>query len=314
MATPRPLQDQVALVTGGTRGFGFLLARELGRRGARVAICARDDLELEDARAELQRMGIDAYAVRCDVRDREGVDAMVRDVVEHWGRLDVLVPNAGIIGVGPVESQRMEDFHKAMDVQYWGVVHPVLAALPVMKARRSGRIGIVTSIGGKISMPHMLPYNASKAAAISFAEGLRTEIGADGIQVTTIVPGLMRTGSYVQARFKGDARREAAWFGVASTAPILSMDAERAARKAVDAILKGEAEIVLGTPHRMAMWLHGVAPGLTARILGGLERALPADEATRGKGVKGREAVPHDSEAYRAATSMGERAQERFQR
>ena len=310
----KELQDQVALVTGGSRGFGFLLARELGRRGARVAICARDEIELEEAREDLSRDGIDALAVPCDVSDRAAVDAMVRGVVEHWGRLDLLLPNAGIIGVGPVESQRVADFERAMDVQYWGVVYPCLAALPIMKARKRGRIGITTSIGGKISVPHMLPYNASKAAAIAFSEGLRTEIAAEGISVTTIVPGLMRTGSYVQARFKGDARHEAAWFGVASSAPIISMDAERAARNTVDAILKGEAEIVLGTPARIAMWMHGVAPGLTARMLGAFERALPKDEATRGEGVEGEQALPRDRESYRAATRMGEQAQDRFQR
>jgi NAD(P)-dependent dehydrogenase (short-subunit alcohol dehydrogenase family) len=205
----RPAQrDGVALVTGGSRGLGLLIARQLAARGFRLVICARDAAELAEAESDLAGRGADVFAVRCDVADRGQVDQMVQSAVDRFGRLDVLVNNAGIIEVAPVAAMTVEDFADAHAVMFWGTLYPTLAALPHLREQRHGRIINITSIGGKISAPHLLPYNCAKFAAVGFSEGLRAELSGTGVTVTTVVPGLMRTGSHLRAHFKGQRRRE----------------------------------------------------------------------------------------------------------
>ena len=275
------LRGQVVLITGGSRGLGLLLAREFAREGCRLVICARDPDELERARADLAGQGAEVLAVPCDVADRAQVDRLVAEATGSFGQVDILVNNAGIIQVGPFETMTYQDFETALGVIFWGVVHPTLAVLPQMRARRSGRIVNVTSIGGKVSMPHLLPYNCAKFAATAFSEGLRAELAGDGISVTTIVPGLMRTGSPVNADFKGQAELEFAWFALSDSLPFLSMDAERAARAIVTATRRGEAERILTLPASLAVRVHGLAPGLTTDLLGVVDRLLPpADGGT----------------------------------
>src|SRR3954468_1034389 len=191
------VRGKVVLITGGSRGLGLQMAREFATAGARIAICARDTQELDWAREELSRRGAEVLAVQCDVSVHDDVQRMVREVRERFGRIDILVNNAGIISVGPMESQTLTDYQECMDTMFWGVVYPTLAVLPEMIARRSGKIANITSIGGKVSVPHLLPYSCAKFAAVGFSEGLYAEVKKDGVQVTTVVPGLMRMGSFV---------------------------------------------------------------------------------------------------------------------
>src|SRR5581483_543297 len=165
--------------------------------------------------------------------------------------VDILVNNASIIQVAPVEALGPREFQHAMAVNFWGVVHPTLAGLPRMRARRRGRIVTITSIGGKVAVPHLLPYGAAKFAAVGFSEGLRAELARDGISVTTIVPGLMRTGSDRFASFQGQAGKERRWFSGLARLPGLSMDARRAARQVVAAAKRRQAERVLGLPAKL---------------------------------------------------------------
>ena len=107
-----------------------------------------------------------------------------------------MVNNAGMIQVGPLATTTKEDFVTALDVMFWGTLYPTLAVLPQMRARGRGHIVNITSIGDLVSVPHLLPYTCAKFAAVGLSEGLRAELGPVGIRVTTVVPGLMRTGSY----------------------------------------------------------------------------------------------------------------------
>jgi NAD(P)-dependent dehydrogenase (short-subunit alcohol dehydrogenase family) len=271
------LQGQVALITGGSRGLGLSLAREFARRGCRIVICARDAGELEAAQRDLERRGADVLAVVCDVGDPDQVERMMRHARERYGRVDILVNNAGEIKVGPAESMTIGDYERAMQTMFWGTVYPTLALLPEFKARGTGRVVNITSIGGKVAMPHLLPYTCAKFAAVGFSEGLHAELRESGVKVVTIAPGLMRTGSHLNAEFKGDPEKEAAWFGFAASAPGLSMSGERAARQIADATARGTSEKILTTQANLLARAHGVAPGLTADILGLVNRfVLPA--------------------------------------
>jgi short-subunit dehydrogenase len=231
--------------------------------------------ELERARADLADRGIPCVALPCDLADPEQARGIVHRAVEVWGGLDVLVNNAGIIQVGPIESMTLNDYERAMAVNFWAAVHTTLAAVPIMRERHKPRIVNITSIGGKLSVPHLLPYSASKFALVGFSEGLRAELRPHGILVTTVCPGLMRTGSPRNATFKGQHQAEYAWFSVSDALPIISMDVERAARRIIDACKAGKAEVVLTLPAKAAVAIHGLFPELTQEMLALANSLLP---------------------------------------
>jgi NAD(P)-dependent dehydrogenase (short-subunit alcohol dehydrogenase family) len=269
------LRGAAVVITGGSRGLGLALAREFGRQGSRVAICGRDGAALERARADLEGRGIDALSVPCDVTDRRQVERLVSAVADRFGRLDVLVNNAGIVQVGPLDAMTLGDFEATMAANFWGGVYATLAALPLMRRQGQGRIVNVTSIGGKLSVPHLLPYSAAKFAFVGFSEGLRAELKSEGILVTTVCPGLMRTGGPRNAAFKGRHDAEYAWFSVSDSLPGLSMDATRAAEQIVAACRAGDAEVILSLPAKVATRAQGLAPAITTELLALVNAFLP---------------------------------------
>ena len=303
------LRGRSVLVTGGSRGLGLCIARELTRVGARVAICGRDEATLDRARCELERHGL-VVALRCDMRVKDDVDRLIENVNARLGPIDALVNNAGLITVGPAEAMEVEDFADAMDTNFWGPLHAIRAVLPEMRRRRTGRIVNIASIGGMIAMPHLLPYSASKFALVGLSEGLRAELARDGILVTTICPGLMRTGSPRHAFFKGRPRAEYAWFSISDSLPGLSMDVDRAAREVVEALSAGEAGRVLSLPGKVGALAHGLFPGFTAELLGLVNRCLPSSQGNEG-GVrlKGEDSMSALSPSW--LTRLGDRAAKR---
>ena len=264
------------VIFGGSRGLGLILARELGTEGARLVLAARDREELERARLDLAERGIAASVVACDIRNRDDVEAAIRRVIDETGVIDVLINDAGIIQVGPLDQMTTEDFEDAMATHFWGPLFSMLAAIPHMRRSGARRIVNISSIGGKIAVPHLLPYCASKFALAGLSEGLYAELAKDGFFVTTVCPGLMRTGSSYNARFKGQHRREFAWFHVADSLPGLSIDARRAARQIIAACRHGDPELIITWPARLAVVFNAVCPRTTARLMGLVNRLLPA--------------------------------------
>ncbi|HEV8718305.1 MAG TPA: SDR family NAD(P)-dependent oxidoreductase [Candidatus Binatia bacterium] len=303
------LRGKTVLIAGGSRGLGFLLAREFAREGARVALCARDEDTLTRAQDELGAQGVLTFAIPCDVTDRKQVGTLVGAVRARFQRIDVLVNNAGTITVGPLEVMTLEDYEEAMRLHFWAPLYTTLAVLPYMRQRGEGRIVNIASVGGKLSVPHLLPYCASKFALVGLSEGLRAELAKDGILVTTVCPGLMRTGSPRHATFKSQYKAEYAWFSIGDALPLLSMDAERAARQIVTACKRGDAEVVLSLPAWLAVLFHGVFPGLTADALGIINRLLPGPGGIGVSRAKGSESASRVSPSW--LTALGDRAAER---
>jgi short-subunit dehydrogenase len=300
------LRDKTVLITGGSRGLGLVMAREFARHGARLALCARDEEELESARLDLERFGVEVMVVRCDVRNRQEVNDMVAAVNARFGNVDVLVNNAGVIQVGPLEVMTEEDFEQAMQAHFWAPLNTIMAVLPSMRQRKSGRIVNITSIGGKVAVPHLVPYSASKFALVGLSKGLRAELMKDGISVTTVCPGLMRTGSPRNAEFKGQHRFEYAWFSISDALPLLTVSAENAARQVVRACKRGQAELVISIPAKIAVLFESLFPEAMYQILSVVNQLLPAPGGIGTQKAKGKESTSAWSPSW--LTTLNEEA------
>jgi NAD(P)-dependent dehydrogenase (short-subunit alcohol dehydrogenase family) len=256
---------KVVLITGGSRGLGLEIARQFGLAGAHLVLVARQDAELREALGTLHREGAipngnTAHTITADISRKEDCERMIASATERYGRVDVLVNCAGIITVGPFEDQPTQAFHDAMDVNFFGQLYAIQALLPQMLARRSGHIVNIASVGGKIAVPHLLPYVASKFALVGLSEGLHAELRHKGVRVLTVCPGLMRTGSHVQVNLVGDAEKEYRWFKFGATTPGLSIAARSAARKIFAATVAGRAEITITPQAWLGARIVGLAP------------------------------------------------------
>jgi len=310
----RRLRGKVVLITGSSRGLGLALAEEFGKRGAKLILTAQNPWELERAKESLVGRGLvtgadDVLVIPADLRQAGEAQSVVDKATEEFGRIDVLVNNAGIITVGPVENQTIEDFHDVMETNFFTGVHCALAVVPQMLRRRSGTIVNIASIGGKVAVPHLLPYTASKFAAVGFSQGLHAELRSKGVHVMTVCPGLMRTGSHVGAQFSGDAAREYRWFSLAANLPGISISARNAARRIVLGVLLGETEIAITPQAIVASRLANLAPEAVGLGMGMVNRLLPGPVAEgarrqRGADVRGLETAP--------ASRMGRAAARRY--
>lgn len=313
--TARPgghdLRGATALVTGASRGLGYLIARELAEQGCQLALCARTAADLDRVAGDLREYGAKVVTMACDIGDRAQAEDFVRMAEAELGPPDILVNNASVMQVGPLGAMTDADFQEALQVMFWGTVHTTLAALTHMRGRRSGNIVNIASIGGKMSIPHLLPYSCAKSAMIGFSQGLRTEVADDGIRVTTVLPGMLRTGSHLRASYKGDPAREFAWFAVGSSMPLATMDAERAARRIVAVMRRGRAQIVLPGPAVTGIWLQALFPAAMATAMRRVNRLLPKDTGggqAEGIAIRG----PAQSRLRHLATLLNDEAARRF--
>jgi NAD(P)-dependent dehydrogenase (short-subunit alcohol dehydrogenase family) len=269
------LRDKVVLITGGSRGLGLVLAREMAAVGCRVAICARDEGELARAEADLRGRGADVQAFRCDVTDEVQVEKLVGDVVHHFGRVDILVNDAGVIRMAPLELQTKKDFEDTMDIHFWAPYYTTRAVMPSMIRQRWGRIVNIASIGGKVPVPHLSSYCASKFALVGLSASMGVELRKYDIYVTTVCPGLMRTGSHINAEFKGQHKKEYAFFSIMGSSHLTTLSAEHAAREIIAATARGDAELVISPQAKLAAKFNALFPNITANMLALSNRLLP---------------------------------------
>jgi NAD(P)-dependent dehydrogenase (short-subunit alcohol dehydrogenase family) len=296
---------RVVVITGGSRGLGLVLARQLAAEGARLCLLARDPEELDRARAQLPA-DLEVMTIRCDIRRRGDVRAAMALVLERWTAVDVLINNAGVIQVGPLEHMTHGDFENSMATHFWGPLHLMFEVLPAMRRRGFGRIVNITSIGGRIAVPHLAPYCAGKFALVGLSDSVRAELAQHGIRVTTVVPGLMRTGSPWNAEMKGRHEQEYAWFAIADSTPGISISAERAARQILDACRHGDPEIVLTLPANLAVMASQTMPSVAAALASLVARLLPSPAGPEGdRHLRGRDV---SADTPRFATTLTDRA------
>jgi NAD(P)-dependent dehydrogenase (short-subunit alcohol dehydrogenase family) len=292
------------VITGGSRGLGLVMARELADEGARLTLLARDQDELTRAEEDIRTRQpfADVLTIVADVRRRYDAERAVAQAFERFGSIDVLINNAGIIQVGPVGHMKLSDYDDAMNTHFWGPLFMMLAALPHMRRQGQGRIVNISSIGGRIGLPHLVPYAASKFALTGLSDSLRYELARDNIHVTTVCPGLMRTGSPLNASMKGRHPQEYAWFAISDSLPLAAIDVERAARQVIAACRHGDAELVITVQAKMAILARTVAPELFATAMAMINRLLPPPTGPQGDTAR----LGRDSESEWAPSKLTE--------
>ncbi len=245
----------VALVTGASSGIGRALSLALAHRGLHVAALARSDGRLKALADEASRSGPECLPLVCDVRDPESVERAVEQTVVRFGRLDLVVNNAGFGSYAPFASAEDAELHELMEVNYFGAVHVTRAALRRMLERgqrRRGHLVFIASVAGRIPPARHSGYAATKSALIGFAESLALELSADGIGVTFVNPGVVATEFFDRPGF-GD-------FPPALRRRPLSP--ERVARATLRAVEREQPEIFIPGSLRYAHLLKSLAPRL----------------------------------------------------
>src|SRR6266478_3565259 len=302
------LREKVAVITGGSRGLGLVLARHICAQGGKVAIIARDPEELGRAKVDLgRRSGTpNAFGVKCDLLDASQIESAVQEIIDRFGKIDILINNAGIIEVGPLENMTREDFERAMRLHFWAPFELIAQVVPEMRIWGGGRIINISSIGGKVALPHLAPYSASKFALTGFSDAIRTELARDNIHVTTVAPGMMRIGSHVNAKFKGNHDVEFAWFAASAGAPLISMNADRAARKILAACRRGQPSLTLTFAARKIVLGNALFPNLTGYLMKFVNRLLPGTGGEQGNESRAGSEVPRRTPGW--MTRLADRA------
>lgn len=281
------LKDKVVVLVGGSTGIGMALASELARHRARLAICARHEKELRATQQNVESRGVEVLAMTCDATDLKSVENFFARTRERYGHIEVLVNVAGTIVVGPAVHSHVEDFQSVMNTNFYGPLNTLLQVIPEMISRKEGRIVNIASFGGKVPTPHMASYAASKFALVGLSETLRTELLRDGVYVTTVCPGLVRSGSTRHALFKGQHEQEKALFETMANMPLLTIDPDKLARRIVRALIYGDAELTTPTLAYIQTKIHGLMPGLTTELITLVNQLLP-HRASRESGDKTR--------------------------
>ncbi|GAB3532798.1 SDR family oxidoreductase [Pontibacter brevis] len=255
------MKDKVILITGGTSGIGKACAFAFGRAGAKVAFSGRNLQGLQQTSQELAAAGINNLPVQADVSVEEQCAQMVQKTVDAYGRLDVLINNAGISMRALFEDLDLDVIRKVMDINFWGTVYSTKYALPYIKAGKGSVIGI-SSIAGYRGLPARTGYSASKFAMHGFLETLRTELLYSGVHVLLACPGftasnIRNTALAANGQQQGETPREEEKM----------MSAEEVAERILKATLKRKRDLVMTTQGKMAVWINKLFPGLADKLV-----------------------------------------------
>jgi len=222
------LEDKVAIITGASSGIGRATAISMAGEGSRVVLASRRREKLEEVKREIEADGGEALIIPTDVVQRDQVKNLVKKTMEHFGRIDLIVCNAGIYFHRSVQNTTIEDIERVMAVDFYGVLYLIYEVLSHMLEKKSGHIVVISSVDGKRGLPLDSAYVASKFAVAGFTEVLRQELYGTGISVSTIFPGRVDTPMI--------ADLEVPWISA-------KIPPEWVAKAIVDAILKKKIEV-----------------------------------------------------------------------
>jgi NAD(P)-dependent dehydrogenase (short-subunit alcohol dehydrogenase family) len=261
------LRGKVAVITGAGSGLGRALAYELARRGASVAVSDVDDVGLAETARHVRTVGAEVHEQRLDVTDRAAVLAYADTVAETFGRVNLVINNAGIAFTGDITEMSFEQIERVVDVDFWGVVNGTKAFLPHLIASGDGHVVNVSSLFGLLSVPGQGAYNSAKFAVRGFTEALRQEMLVAGhpVQVTCVHPGGIKTA--IARNAQSVAGKDAVALAQFFDAKLARTSPDSAARTIVRGIARNSPRVLVG-PDAKAL-------DLMVRVLGsGYQRAV----------------------------------------
>lgn len=261
--------SRIVAITGASAGIGRATAERLGRAGMPLALLARREERLREIVRDVEAAGGRAIAVAGDVVDERAVQALVDRAIAAYGRLDVMIANAGIGFHGTVDDTPPEIMRRMLDVNFMGTFHAARAAVPVFKRQSSGHLVIVSSIAGQRGIGFMSGYCATKAAQIGFAESLRAELAGTAIHVSLVCPISTVTEFH-------DAMRRDFGHAVAGLGP--KQDADDVAKAIAACLDRPRAEVYPHAMSRGLVILNALAPGFTDRVVQRYARRRTADQ------------------------------------
>jgi short-subunit dehydrogenase len=247
------LDGAVVIVTGASAGIGRETALEFARRGANVVLAARREDRLRELASQIERIGVQALVVPTDVGRTADIERLVRATIERFGRVDVLVNNAGFGFSGTIEETTESDMRELINVNYMGAFNAVRAVLPHMRAQRQGHIVNVASVVGKLAFPFHGAYSATKFAMVALTESLRGELDGSGVTASVVLPGSTRT-EFFEAQRTNDGHVSA------PTGPQQNPDV--VARAIVRSVRKPTPEVNVFPGYRIAYGLDAFFPAL----------------------------------------------------
>lgn len=268
---------KTVIITGGSRGLGLALAKKFVSEEANVCLIARTEEDLLAAEQILMQENpmASVFTCVCDITDHNQFREAVQKTFDRFGSIDVLINNAGAILVGPFDSMSPDDFQAQMKVHLFANINASKEVLKYFRQTRDGQIINICSMGGKVAVPHMLPYDTSKFALAGFSQGLTAELAMENISVMTVYPALMRTGSPIQAVFKGDSQKEFSWFASADVLPGLSAAASDVAKQIVEAAKERRTELIPSFIGKTRMAASVLFPELMLWGMGMMNRLMP---------------------------------------
>lgn len=260
-------EKKVAVVTGAARGLGAALAGGLATSGCLVALVDRDGSVVRQA----SRLGGGHRGYVVDVSERTAVASLARTVAADFGRVDLVVNNAGVAAAGPFEQVPLDDLAWVMNVNFWGTVHGCHSFLPLLRGQREGHIVNVVSSFAWLGFPNKSAYAASKAAVRALSESLRAELHGTGIGVTLLFPGPLDTELVRESRATDAAKRDAEARFLAERA----LPLERVVARTIRAIRRDQARVVVGADYHLVDAAARLAPSLTLAAVARMSRKLP---------------------------------------
>ena len=263
-------KQSVAVITGAATGIGRALAARLADDGARLCLADINKTQLEVEAHGLRARGGEVVTYTVDVSDRRQMEAFANKAVDHFGRVDLLINNAGVALCGDVEEVSIADIEWVMGINFWGTVYGVKYFLPILKEQKKAYIVNLSSVFGMIAPPGEAAYSASKFAVRGFTEALKHELAGTSVQVSSVHPGGIRTGIAKTSRLGAGADPQKREVDAAKFEFLARTSPERAADRIIDGLLKGETRILIGRDASQIDWIQRALPETYWRVLGPL--------------------------------------------